>query len=168
MELLIELSLIVSFLLIIYQDFKNYSFPLYLVIFTIVLSFWHGITLNSSKSFLINSFSNITILIWLYFTVLVYVSIKEKQIITSISYYLGIGDWLIMLSICFLLPVDSFVFFLLTANAFSLIIWLMINRFNKSNRIPLAGFHGIFISILLILDSVRIISISKSLINLIC
>lgn len=166
MEVLINLSLILSFLLIVYQDFKNYSFPLYLVILTIILSFWHGITLNSSKLFLFNSISNIIILVWLYIAILIYVSIKEKQLITSISYYLGIGDWLIMLSICFLLPVDYFIIFLLTANILTLFIWLMINRSNKSSKIPLAGFHGIFMSIFLILDSIEVISISESLISI--
>ncbi len=128
-------------ILIIWQDFKNRSLHLFLLI-----AFW-GTTFLIGKDSLATSdyILNIGFIALQLLILTIYFSIKEQKFINIIDRYLGLGDILFFIGLAFLFPFASFVLFFLISIGFAILFSIIstIRKHSISNNIPLAGLMAI-------------------------
>lgn len=152
MLFLISCCLIITLLTIAYQDFKSrevqwFWFPLLLVL--ALFKIWYLDQFKELFSFLLNV---IMVLLQLLLLTL-YFSIKERKLINIADSYLGWGDILFLLNLCFLLSPLNFILFYLVSLLVTITSYLIYNAFvNSSKPIPLAGLQAIVFTIVYIID----------------
>lgn len=152
MLFLISCCLIITLLTIAYQDFKSrevqwFWFPLLLVL--ALFKIWYLDQFKELFSFLLNV---IMVLLQLLLLTL-YFSIKERKLINIADSYLGWGDILFLLNLCFLLSPVNFILFYLVSLLVTITSYLIYNTFvNSSKPIPLAGLQASVFTIAYISD----------------
>jgi len=123
---------------IVYQDFKDREFSWYWLVILFVLSIWGGWAFFEMKLWT-NILLNLAFLLFLYGSLILYISLKEKKLTNIFDVHIGWGDPLFMLAV---LPVFSplnFIFFVVLSSFFALLVGLTIRWVKKENSIPLAG-----------------------------
>ncbi|MNS43960.1 Type IV leader peptidase family protein [compost metagenome] len=152
MHTLLSCSLIITLLIIAYQDFKSrevhwFLFPLLLILSLSKL--WYIDQLKEVFSFLINVLMVLVQLLLLTF----YFSVKEKKLINIADNYLGWGDILFLFNLCFLLSPVNFILFYLVSLLATIICFLVYKAFvNTTKPIPLAGLQALIFTIVYIID----------------
>lgn len=152
MLFLISCCLIITLLTIAYQDFKSrevqwFWFPLLFVL--ALFKIWYLDQFKELFSFLLNV---IMVLLQLLLLTL-YFSIKERKLINIADSYLGWGDILFLLNLCFLLSPVNFILFYLVSLLVTITSYLIYNAFvNLSKPIPLAGLQASVFTIVYIID----------------
>ena len=152
MLFLISCCLIITLLIIAYQDFKSrevhwFLFPLLLIL--ALFKIWYLDQFKELFSFLLN-----VIMVLLQLLLLsLYFSIKERKLINIADSYLGWGDILFLFNLCFLLSPVNFILFYLVSLLVTITSYLIYNAFvNSSKPIPLAGLQALIFTIVYIID----------------
>lgn len=86
----------------------------------------------------------------------IYFMVKKGKWVNIFKGYFGLGDLLLLLSICVYFNLKSFIWFYLI----SLLIIISISILNRNKheiKIPLAGYQALFLSFYLVLDLYRLI-----------
>jgi hypothetical protein len=147
LKLLIESVLIIIFV----QDIRERS--VYWVLFPVLLLLFLGLQLlggNAWAEIGQKVFINIMFLVIQFLIVTAYFSLKNKRWLNITVGFLGWGDVLFLLTLCFYLSVLNFLFFYITSLILVLVIWLLWQALsNQSNKeVPLAGLQAIFFAAL--------------------
>jgi hypothetical protein len=162
--MLIAISLLSLILLLIlfYQDARERSFSVFLIIGLLPLFIGYNLLSISFEQFCEHILFNLAFTLLNLLMLTAYFSIKNKRLVNIADTYLGWGDILLFLLMSFLLsPVNylSF-FFFVPFLILSFIIFSRLFRYKTGKEIPLAGIQSaglaVFFSIALISDSVRL------------
>jgi len=86
--------------------------------------------------------------------IVLYFSIKSKQLINPIDNVIGLGDVIFFIVITPLFSLKPFILFFIIGLLFSLITHLIYSAFKKSENIPLAGYLSIFLVVHLVVKNV--------------
>jgi hypothetical protein len=135
----VALSLV--FLVIFYQDVKNRTIHVLLLIILFVLGlitnycfFGKGIEWLYNLGFVGVNLIGITI----------YFSLKHKKFINPIDYLIGLGDILFFIAITPFFLIREYIVFFTLSLIFSLVLYYLVRIFKVVNTIPLAGYMSIF------------------------
>ena len=134
--------IIAGLLPIIWQDFKDRAIHVGFLLAFIILSMisaWQ--TALPFHEWIMNLGFILFILGILSF----YFSMKNRRWVNIIDSYLGLGDVVFFIGLCFLFPLVNMLAFFVFSLVFSLIVYGIITLFKKGehNNIPLAGLMGI-------------------------
>jgi hypothetical protein len=163
MKIILELSIVVFLVFIIFQDFKSraiYWFLCPLVFISALIytyfefHFFYLKDLLTSTSFLVLQFLLASI----------YFSIKNRKLINITNSQIGLGDLLFLLSITPLFSISNYIIFYTASLLFSMLFYFFYLLLDKTNRtIPLAGLQAIILlALLFILKFEGKISLLKS------
>jgi len=134
---LIQISLLCF---ICYQDFRYRSVSALHFCFLIIISLIQGVINNHPGAFFLFLGINVTFLFFLISAVTIYFSLKNRKIINILDTYLGWGDVIFFISLCFMFSPVNFIIFFTTSLMISLVISGIIKLFrSKYQHIPLAG-----------------------------
>ena len=149
MIIVIKLFLVILFLSVLKQDYKDrlVSWILYLLIgitsFILHLYYlpWQIALTNS-----VFNFGFITLLITITY---LYSKLRKKQSLINNS--LGIGDVFLFYALCFLFPIITFLLLFIFSLVFSLLLHFVLKeKYNQHNNVPLAGYMSLFYSIVIL------------------
>ena len=143
LDLVLEILLLFPLIVMIFQDFKTRTIVWWSVFVFLILAIgihydyfngFHFQTIGSNLLF----FTIQLACLWLY------LSIKNKQLINLTQKYLGIGDILFFIPICFLFSLINLIVYLVISLVIFLILGLLFFYISKSDEtndptIPLAG-----------------------------
>jgi hypothetical protein len=142
MFLFLEVTIILVLGIIAYQDFKERMVWFWLYILFFIIFFLDSFFSNTYelKYVLINT----VFLILQYVGVCIYYSLKKKKITFLLKDEIGLGDVLLLLTLCFCLPTLVFIF-VYFCGLFLAIIWYVFQVLVKKKNItiPLAGIFAI-------------------------
>lgn len=142
------LGMILPMLLVIYEDFR------YRAIHWIWIALFFGLVLWIYPVNWTYSALNLFFLSLQLALLTVYFSIKNQKWINLFSAYLGIGDVVFFIPLCFIFsPINQIIFFIISLSL-SLIGFLVFNIFSvkKSATIPLAGCMSLVFILLILLS----------------
>lgn len=149
----IKCALVLILLIVAYQDFRFRAVHWFLFPLLLFFSLYNLHYMNLLKDSLFNlSFNVLFILVQLLF-LMFYFSVKHSRLINITDTFIGWGDILFLLNLCFLLPPVNFILFYLLSLiliVFGYIIYTKIRRTTSS--IPLAGLQALLFVILFLLD----------------
>lgn len=141
-----SIAIISSLIPIIYEDFKFRAIHWYWLVVLLALVLitqpFDSTQIAFNVFFLLIQFLGLTI----------YFSIKNKQLTNIVDNYIGMGDLLFFIPLCWLFTPTAFIFFFTASLLFSLIGFLLLKQFWKKNleTIPLAGTMSICMIIVLL------------------
>lgn len=115
-------------------------FILGLVIFYIAQKEW--MLLGYNALFLVSTFAGLY----------VYLMIKNKTVITSLSKTMGLGDILFFIAVVPFFGFHNYILYFITGMLFSIIGFLLIRMLSKTNLVPLAGLLSLYMVLLMGVD----------------
>lgn len=145
MEMLLIL-LIVSFIVVVYQDFtfRRIHVVLPIVIFCLAIA----VTLKKDMFSVTNLYYSISFLVLNFAVITVYFSVKNKKLINPFKSHIGLGDLLFLLAVIPLFIFRTYILFFIFGMFFCLLLFFTFNKKWKHKTIPLAGCLSLFIIIL--------------------
>jgi len=152
MLLITNICLLIVFLVIVYQDFKEYSISWFVIPLVFGLFLVKGIYLLGIKESLRSIVFNLAFITIQLGGLIIYYSLKKKKVINVLKEKIGIGDILLFVSFCAGFSTINFVLFFLAALLFSLVFFGLYNFLSSSKKkyIPLAGTFALFYTLLMI------------------
>lgn len=137
---LLQLAIVFTFLIIIYQDFRHRAISWWLIPLMLFLGFWQSNILHHWQVSLHFFFQNFLFLFFQLIILFLYFSIKEKRLVNIVDSWLGLGDILFFVGLATLFSIINFVAFFIGSIVVTLLIF-MISKFfvKKLKTIPLAG-----------------------------
>lgn len=155
---LIITLLVIVLLLVFYQDYKRRTIhvilPILIFSINIVINY---LFLDIS---VIDVVYNIVFIAINIIGLVLYFSIKSKQLVNPIDSSIGIGDIVFLVAITPLFNLKSFVLFFILGLMFSLIVHFIYSVFKKTKNIPLAGYLSIFLILYLFVKNIIKINIA--------
>jgi hypothetical protein len=146
----IVLLLILSF--IVYEDFMYHAISWYVVPLLVIALIINGaIQLNSLT--LLEFFAiNFTIVTFQLLLLLLYFYMKSRSLKSIFKEKLGLGDVLMLYALGLFFAPLNFILFILASLILTLFIAIILKSIYKSkaHQIPLAGYWGIYINLLII------------------
>jgi len=141
MELkLLQIAIIVTFSIIIYQDFKHRAISWWLIPLMLILGFGQSLTFHDWQISLSFFFQNCLFLFFQLIILFLYFSIKEKRLVNIVDSWLGLGDILFFVGLTTLFSLINFVAFFIGSIITTLLFFIIASQFNeKLKTIPLAG-----------------------------
>ncbi len=141
-------------LFIAYQDFKKKSVMAILLFGVIVVSFFYSLLTQKAFFLLINSIINLSITAFFILSLTVYFSLKERKRVNIFAKHFGIGDLFFLICLSVVFSSTNFLLFIVLSSLVILLLSLFLNQFKivLNNKIPLAGFQALFLSILLFIE----------------
>ena len=145
MDLVLELLLLLPLGVITIQDFKTrtiiwWSIPIFLITSGII----HYQYFKEFNLLLISS--NVLFFVVLLLCLWLYLSVRNKQVVNLNEKYLGIGDILFFIPICFLFSLMNLITYFILSLIICLVLGLLLSYISKSDKsktndftIPLAG-----------------------------
>lgn len=131
------LALFIGATAIAYQDFKSKRIHVYW------LFFWGGLLITNGLLSIQNPLSMLTTIIFLvfiFFVLKIYVSVKAKRWEKLVDRYIGKADVIILLFLCFALSLLNYVAFLISVCFIGILYAIASSSRSKGKvRIPLAG-----------------------------
>ncbi len=148
---LLYFGLLVTGLVITYQDFKFRRIQVYLILLFTIFNWSIYLVNHSVNELATNGFFCMAYLLLCYASLHVYFFIKTKSFQTLLDKKIGWGDVFVILSIGPCMALDVLVYFFTLAFMLTLLlyVWLMAK---KSTSIPLAGFLVVFYLIWIFLE----------------
>lgn len=155
MTLILNILLILSLVLIIFQDFKYRSVSIYLLIFSslgfIILGYL------SSRISIVEVGINILFVFILLLAVYLYLLIKNLSLESSILDGIGAADIVLFFALSFYIQPEFFILLLISSFISSLISSYLIQDFKK--KVPLAAFLSLSI---IVFNMIRFSNILQS------
>ena len=149
--MLLDISIILLLLSIIWQDFKSfglYWFILPLLIILFFLRLWHIAGLEQGIQYII---INLLFVVSQFSIVYFYFVLKNRKLIPEIDKYIGWGDILFFVCLSFAFSPLNFIFFYIISLIITLIIYGFLYLFSGVVRkIPLAGLQALLLLISII------------------
>lgn len=133
-----------ALLLVFYQDIKErlvYWFLFPIIALSSGILFYNNVMPELFKTSLT---INISFILFLVFTILVYSKLKLR---TSISETFGLGDGLLFIALAFTFSSVSFLVVFVFGLIFSLIMHLFLKNKSEHKNVPLAGYLSMFFAI---------------------
>lgn len=147
--MLIQSLLIVFFLFIFFQDYKNRLVYWFLFPSIGLLSFYIQFSRIGLISAGINAIFNLLFICLILLTCYLYSILKLKR---KIEESLGIGDILLFLFLSFTFSITSFLVLFIFSLLFSLSLHLLLQHKNSDKTVPLAGYMSIFFATVYLID----------------
>lgn len=144
------LVLLLVLLVIVYQDFKYRAISWWTIPILLGSSLWYALSSSSFRwaMLLVNN----SLLMVQLLGVMLYFSIKHRQLVNLTKQYLGIGDILFLVAISPIFAPLHFCLFLVFGLLLTLIIWGLCSIFSShTSTIPLAGFLSVYLLLILLL-----------------
>lgn len=89
----------------------------------------------------------------IFFVLFVYMSFKNKKIVSPFKYYFGLGDFIFYLAITPLFYLKNYIIFFIISMLWALLIHGLITFYNKKDiTIPLAGYTALLLQLLLLFE----------------
>lgn len=146
---LFKIMLIIVFLLIFAQDYKDRLVYWFLYLFVGILGVFLQLHWFTWAIVVINTGLNICFVIVLLISGFIYARIIKKE--PFLNHSIGTGDVFLFLSICFLFPIVTFILFFVFSLIFSLLVHLLFKkRYSVHQTVPLAGYMSLFFSFVLL------------------
>ena len=145
--------LIVILTPIVIEDFRHRQISLVWILGVLLIAIFQQLNTDLSLlSIATNTMINLGIIVFNYFILTLYFSIRNRKFINIKNEYLGIGDIAFLLSAAFLFSPVNFICFLLCSLIFTLVFTLFMRLFfpDKFSTIPLAGLQAFFLAIILL------------------
>lgn len=134
----------ISLLAIFIQDLKykriHVLFPAAVFIAGIVMLL-NKLGSNSLYMVLYNSL----LFLFIFFSLVCYMSIRNGKFINPFKNYFGLGDLLFFLSIAPFLTLVNYLFYFISAMVFTVASYYSLKKFFADNHIPLAGFSALLL-----------------------
>lgn len=146
---LIKTIIIIVFLVIFFQDYKNrlvywFLFPLIAILSATIQFVKMGVISTAVNSLFNLFFIGIIILIcYLY---------SKFKINRNFSEVMGIGDILLFIGISFTFSIVSFLIVFVFSLVFALSLHLVLKNNNSDKTVPLAGYMSMFFGIVYLID----------------
>lgn len=130
---------------ITFQDFKNFSIHLILLISFILLSIFITSRSIEISDFIFRILLNFSVIGIEFLSILFYIKLRNGAITLNES--IGIGDLLFMIGTSFIFDVIDFVYFQLFAFSLSILYHFTVQLFSSQNgnKIPLAGIMAVLL-----------------------
>lgn len=149
MDFYFKILLVVLFILIFIQDYKQRLVYWFLYFFVGICSLCLQLTFFDWQTIAINTFINISFISILVVSGFLYCKLIKKE--PFLNHSIGIGDIFMFVSLCFLFPAITFILFFVFSLIFSLIIHLLLKeKYTAHNDVPLAGYISLFFSFILL------------------
>ncbi len=152
---LTEGGMVVILGVIFVQDTRSRSvhwllFPALAVLFVAAGLLQHHSFLQLLQTALIN----ILFLVVQFLLVSVYFFSKQKRWVNITAELIGWGDILLLLCVCFYLPVLNYLFFYIASLIMVLVVWIALQAVSRqrNEHIPLAGLQALFLLLFLIVN----------------
>jgi hypothetical protein len=136
----LQIAIIATFLIIIYQDFRHRAISWWLIPLMLILGFLQSSIYHNWQMSLHFFIQNLIFLIVQVFILFIYFFIREKRFVNIIDTWLGLGDVLFFLGLATLFSLINFVAFFIGSIIATLLIFIIISQFSTTLKtIPLAG-----------------------------
>jgi len=148
----LEFLLTLFLLLLIFQDFKTREVSVWLLIGVFLCNTVIFLTSNDLKEVFHFFYINVLFLLFLLFTLTIYISIKEKKLVIITHNYLGWGDIIFIFTLTLCFSTVNFIAYLVFSFLFTLVAYtvLKVIKPNIKKEVPLAGFLAITLILLYI------------------
>ena len=107
---------------------------------------------KSSKLFLSGVIQNAAFFLLILSVLVVYMSIRKKNIQNPFKNYFGLGDFIFYLSVTPLFATKQFIVYFILSMFFSIIMQKALRKQMVDSSVPLAGFSSLFLSIVILKD----------------
>lgn len=139
---LIYVLVLITQLIIVYQDIKFRAIHFALLIILFALGITHLFLMGYP---LLDTLWSLGYLIICLLATYAYLVIKHKKWINPFKTYLGIGDVLYFIALVPYFSLINYVCFFISGLLFSILLFMIIKNWNKNfSTIPLAGFLSVF------------------------
>jgi len=149
MLIILKIVLMLCLWTIVYQDIKERSVYLWILIATMLLIGFLHYQHSLSGLFLSSILLNIAIVLTIIFILFLYAKFKIKL---ALQDTFGFGDLLFFLTIAIGFPTITFVVLFSFSLFFSLILFLVVKKKLKHKTVPLAGLQALFFSLIFLLN----------------
>lgn len=139
---IVKLILIITFLTILYQDYKNRLVYWFLYPLAGILAFTIQTQHNSLTGSLANSAANFVVIITVIIVSYIYSRVIMKK--DFINGSIGIGDILLFLFLSLTFATITFIVLFSFSLFFSLILHIILKRKKTDTTVPLAGYISLF------------------------
>lgn len=139
--------LLIVLLISFYQDIRFRGIQWFLFPLILVFSLAYNWGLPS-----ITVVYNVLFVVLCLLGLTIYLSLKEGRIVTITKGYFSWGDILILIALSPLFTFESYILFFTIGTVFTLITFLTMNIWLKSQTIPYAGYMALFAIITLLSD----------------
>jgi hypothetical protein len=151
---MITIVIILTAVLIVYQDFKFRGVSWLLFPLMAIAASLYAMECMHLDIWLINSTINLCFITLQWIMMSVYMSIKEKRLVAVTSNWLGWGDVLFWLSIAFMFSFTAYLVFFLVSLVLGIVFYTMtkiLNLKSEQTTIPLAGIQAFCLILFLFL-----------------
>jgi membrane-associated HD superfamily phosphohydrolase len=150
--------LIIFLLAVFFQDIKNRQIYWFLPICVFISALVFRYSSFPYDQFLWNLGFIITLLLLLF----IYIKIRFKERGKDFFSYFGLGDVMLLLAITPLFPFQNFIYVFTFGTCFALLVFLVANIVKKVKTVPYAGYLSLFISGILLLEKLDLITLTTS------
>lgn len=152
MAALFSISISIFMGVMVYQDFKDRSISLIMVILTAILVSWSGYYYLEINQILKFAAINVAIISIHLFVVSIYYFLKNRKLTMIVNNQIGLGDILVLIVVCFAFSPLNFTTFLMLSLALTLLFHQLGRQIWKGSAetIPLAGYLSLFYIITLL------------------
>lgn len=144
--MLVIIGLLLSFLLLLWQDWKFRRIHIVLPVLVFTLSIIH------SKNTVLSIIANGIFFGCIFAFLVLYMSLKAKKFLNPFEHYFGLGDMLFFLAVTPLFLLRQYALFFITSMIFSILMHIVFSKFYKQPHIPLAGYSSLLLAIIIVFD----------------
>lgn len=147
--LALKIIFILLMLAIVYQDFRSRAIYWWLPVLVFVASWALSAMYIDARLILLNTLANLCFVLLLLSVLVLYVLLRHKTLRAFTSQRFGLGDILVLLSVCPLMEPLNFILLMCAANLLMLLCELLKRFLMKSREttIPYAGYLALFLSV---------------------
>lgn len=142
----INIALIITLLICVYQDFKSRLVHVLLLVFILGLSLFYNFKLDWGW---IDPLKSLLFLVSILGGGFLVHSILKKKPIQDFYKYFGIGDIVFLLAVIPLFSYINYGLFVISGILFSIILHFVFYVIHKSPHIPLVGYLSIYLTVLM-------------------
>lgn len=143
---ILNIALVVGLVLCVIQDLKYRGIHIVLFPIILLLTLYSNYRMDLGWVDLLLSLTFLTVTIGILF---LYIGLKESKMVNIFKKYLGIGDVLFFMAILPIFSFRNYILFFITGMILSMILHLLLNRFQKHTTIPLAGYLSVYTIVLM-------------------
>ena len=151
-----ELVLMLPLAALVVEDFRSRTVSLLWLIIFSVLSVIVSITVNGLWPMVVNTVSNLSLLLYMAIGIAIYFRIKHRHWLNPFKEYVGSGDALFLMAVAPMFGLRDFLLLLICGSVFSL-LWMLLARLvcRRSKTIPFVATMGITLSAAIIISLIR-------------
>lgn len=157
MALIVDLLIVFTLLVIVWQDIKSLFISVWALVLLIILSAIHAY-LNTSVFFWEDVLLNLAVVVFNISLLAFYIQLRYRNAKIFFETYFGIGDVLMLVAMAIYFPIPDFIFFLTGASIFSLLVYLVFKKIKLLTHqyVPLAGLWSVAWVFYIIYTAIRV------------